>query len=341
MLMPFWGGDAEAPGDVNAGRFDRLAAEGRGFLELTPLESADVAVLPYAWEYVLGCDVRRERALAFAARAAAAGRPVVIFFASDSTEPVPVPNSIVFRTSLCASTRRPGEYALPAWSEDFVERYGAGRLALREYAALPVVGFCGCADPLRPSVWARTKPWLRRGLHSLGLLTAAASLPSGRTLRAAAMRYLAKSRAVRTNFVVHAQFWAGAADAWAAGVKEPMLAARLAYVRNLMDSDFVLCVRGSGNFSYRLYEALCCGRIPVFVNTDCVLPYDFAVGWRRHCVWVEGAELPAIATQVERFHRQLSPDGYQELQRSCRSLWEEWLSPHGFFRNFHRHFHLA
>ena len=29
MLMPFWGGDAEAPGDVNAGRFDRLAAEGR------------------------------------------------------------------------------------------------------------------------------------------------------------------------------------------------------------------------------------------------------------------------------------------------------------------------
>jgi len=47
--------------------------------------------------------------------------------------------------------------------------------------------------------------------------------------------------------------------------------------------------------SYRLYEALCCGRIPVFIDTDCVLPYDFMIDWKKYFVWVDQSELPLIA----------------------------------------------
>src|SRR5262249_13911890 len=60
---------------------------------------------------------------------------------------------------------------------------------------------------------------------------------------------------------------------------------------NVLDSHYVLCPRGGGNWSYRFYETLCLGRIPVFFNTDCALPYESLIKWRDYCVWVEGDEI--------------------------------------------------
>ena len=39
-------------------------------------------------------------------------------------------------------------------------------------------------------------------------------------------------------------------------------------------SLFTFCYRGAGNFSYRFYETLMMGRIPILVNTDCVFPFE-------------------------------------------------------------------
>ena len=99
----------------------------------------------------------------------------------------------------------------------------------------------------------------------------------------------------------------------------------------MMDSDYVLCSRGFGNYSYRLYESLACGRIPVFVDTDCVLPYDFVIDWKRYCVWVDQSDLDSIPDRVAEFHDDLSPQQFEDLQLECRRLWEKWLAPEGFF----------
>jgi hypothetical protein len=69
-----------------------------------------------------------------------------------------------------------------------------------------------------------------------------------------------------------------------------------------------------------------------------VLPYERWIDWKRYCVWVEEEDLPKIGRKVADFHDRLSPSDFLDLQRACRELWLEWLSPHGFFRNFHRHF---
>ena len=106
----------------------------------------------------------------------------------------------------------------------------------------------------------------------------------------------------------------------------------------MVGSDYVLCIRGAGNFSYRLYETLSCGRIPVFVDTDCVLPYERWIDWPSLGVWLPEKDLPRIAERVAAFHELLSPTEFRERQRACRRLWEEWLSPVGFFANFYRHF---
>lgn len=112
-----------------------------------------------------------------------------------------------------------------------------------------------------------------------------------------------------------------------------MRAAREQFVRNLVESDYALCVRGAGNFSYRLYEALSCGRIPVFIDTDCVLPFEDAIDWRRLCVWVESTDIDTLDRKIVEFHDALDEAAFQQRQLECRRTWEEWRSPSGFHRH--------
>ncbi len=156
----------------------------------------------------------------------------------------------------------------------------------------------------------------------------------GVRVRAQAIHVLSRRQDLRTNFVLRQAFWNGAL---ATGQLDAALAqsSRREFVANMINSDYVLCARGAGNFSYRLYETLSCGRIPILVDTDCVLPYDDVIDWRQYCVWVDEQEIEAIGEQVLSFHSALTAKDFRGLQIRCRRLWEEWLSPQGFFAHLH------
>jgi len=143
-------------------------------------------------------------------------------------------------------------------------------------------------------------------------------------------------RRLESNFILRGTFWAGAV-----GDSSSLMEARREYVRNMEESDYVLCVRGIGNFSYRLYETLSMGRIPIFVDTDCVLPLDFEIDWRDYCVWVDTDEIDRIGDRVLEFQESLGEAEFEERQSACRRLWETRISPEGFFASFHRHFEAA
>ena len=68
------------------------------------------------------------------------------------------------------------------------------------------------------------------------------------------------------------------------------------------------------------------------------IPYDFLIDWRRYVVWVPESKVRQDGNILAEFHSRLSEDEFLTRQRECRRLWEEWLSPEGFFANFHRHF---
>ena len=335
LLSPFWGTNPESPLAPEAGRFEAYARDGAGFLEMTPLEAADCAVVPNDWIAGDPNDLARRAAEA----ALYAGKPAVIFFNHDSEEEIAVPNSLIFRTSFTRSRRRPNEYALPAWHEDFVERYFGGELPVRPRQDKPTVGYCGYAASAEATRAERVVAPLRRlrgGYRALKAVGLGINDHVGFRLRSEAVARLCESARITTNFRLRQAFWNGALNGPpdAAFLQQT----RWEFVENMASSDYVLCVRGAGNFSYRLYETLSCGRIPVFLDTDCVLPYEDWIDWRRYCVWVPEGELPRIVEHVAAFHESLTPAEFQERQRACRRLWEEWLSPTGFFANFYRHF---
>ena len=329
LLYPFWGIPPEDPGDVTRGRFERFAAEAKTLFRLTPLDEADIVVYPAAWELVAHRPELVAHAAELAARARAAGKPFVVFFISDSAEPVPIDGAIVFRTSMFRSRRRPGEHAIPLFTEDFVERYFDGREDVRPKRTPPTVGFMGYDSETRGFARKTAKRLLGRPVVST----------RGRLLRA-----FRGSDDVETNFVVRDAFFGGSMRGGSIDA-EAQRRVREEYVANLRASDYAIAVRGSetwgknaGNFSARLYEVLSAGRIPVFVDTDSVMPYEEILDWKSFTFWLEPGEVRTAARRLRRFHDALDDEQFADRQRRARATWEEYLSPHGYFRHFHTYF---
>ncbi len=327
MLYPFWGKNFEDSRDPSSGRFDRYSETGKDIFRLCTLEDSDVVVLPVDWDLARKRDDVGRLSKELLALARGAKKGTVLFFWNDSEEEILEPGTVVFRTSFYRSRRKNNEFAMPAWSEDIVARYAGNSLPIRPKSKKPVVGFCGYVP-------RRT---LRRAVKRI-VRSLAGRRPSDATIRQTALRYLDESPLVETNFIHRDQFLGGSLRPGGEVDYEALQRSRHEFVQNTFESDYVLCTRGAGNFSYRLYEVLSAGRIPVFLDTDCVLPYDFAIDWKDYCVWVNEREAYAVAKKVAQFHESLSESAFRELQRKCRQLWVEHLSPEGYFRNFYKHF---
>ena len=330
LLLPFWGGGFHHNG------YDRFIRTGPDFLRLTPADEAEVAVLPFDGERLLpqpgasGPDPRAmDLATRFVERASAAGLKTIVIVNSDSARPIPLRDTLFFRTSLDRSRRGPNEFALPAWHEDLVATHLGGRIVLRERGAVPSIGFCGHAATAGPSLRRRIKMLVRRVGGPLGIRI---EHNDGIHLRRTAMQALEASPRFRTQFIVRSQYFGGTSHN-AAGFEQ----VRRDYIQNLLDNDFALSVRGYGNFSFRFFEAISIGRIPLLIDTDCVLPYDFLHDYRSLCLIVPEDRVRQVGTAVAEFYDRFSAEGYLDLQRRLRDFWVEWLSPEGFFRNLPLH----
>lgn len=111
---------------------------------------------------------------------------------------------------------------------------------------------------------------------------------------------------------------------WAPGV--PRLQARREFYKNLLENQFTLCMRGRGNFSYRFYEALCFGRIPILIDTDIVLPFQNSIDWNKHIIKINSMEISKIGSIIE--NSKYSPS-------DNRKLWCEYFSPEGYIQKIH------
>jgi hypothetical protein len=218
---------------------------------------------------------------------------------------------------------------LPAWHEDLVANHFDGQVPFKERTDVPSVGFCGHVGESRPPLRRRVKLLLRKLGRPLGLHL---DHTDGIYIRRDAMAMLSRCSTLRTDFIARSRYFGGAEN-------DPEVFARVRrdYIENLVGNDYVLCVRGYGNFSFRFFEALSIGRVPLLVDTECVLPYDFLHDYRDYCVVVPERRLGDVGRAVEEFHHQVGADGYFELQRRIREFWVRWLSPEGFFRNLPLH----
>lgn len=115
---------------------------------------------------------------------------------------------------------------------------------------------------------------------------------------------------------------------WAPGVGK--VQARREFYQNMRECSYTLCMRGGGNFSYRFYEALSFGRIPILIDTDMVLPFEEKIDWDKHLLRFTPDELISLSVGELKSaisgHYKVSPNGN-------RLLWERFFSPEGYMNN--------
>lgn len=124
---------------------------------------------------------------------------------------------------------------------------------------------------------------------------------------------------IKTDFIIRQGFWAPEINS--------KIKARKQYYQNLINNKFALCIRGSGNFSFRFYEALCFGRIPVLIDTDTVLPFSNKIDWSEHIISLKFEEIQNLPNLLEQ--------SKHDMQKN-RNLWEKYFSIEGYTRNFYK-----
>jgi hypothetical protein len=301
LLWPSWG--ASHWHDRYTDLFGDFLSQGQDLFTLTEdPASADYFLPPCGWQHG-----GSPQAMRMAKLAASHGRPMVVFFHSDFEEAIPIDDALVFRTSMHASTAGPNEQAWPAWTCDVLRTYGGGRLQPRAKSERPTVGYCGYVDyrstfeRVQRAIRGQIAPWAR--------------------IRGDAVRTLLKSREIDCRFVLRRRF---------AGHAGP--AERQEYARNLLDCDYALVARGRGNFSFRLYEAMSAGAIPVFLDTDCRLPFDNLIPYRELFVWVPANDFHNIAHHVNRFHASHDDASFNAHRHRIRQVYERYIAPLAFHR---------
>lgn len=325
MLYPFLKKDSYTAMNTMPDQYTRYSHISDNFFTLCPGADSDIAVFPIPWEHVVADKGKFELFELFHDHVQEYGIPTIIFFLSDSDKPIPIKNTIIFRTSLNQSTRKKNEFALPAWEENIIENYFSGNLQLRKKGDKPTLGFTGYAPErsLIREVYNRAESFLKFKKPNKGSFSG---------VRSEALKVLSSNDLIKKQFILRDVFWGTQPDA-AKRKKE-----KEEFIANIINSDYILCARGGGNFSYRFYETLSCGRIPLFINTDCVLPYDFEINYKNYCVWIEHRELSQADEILHSFHENISEENFISLQHNCRRLWQDYLSTEGFFSNFHKHF---
>lgn len=293
-------------------RFIPLYAKARESFQIAEEAHADAFFSPYQYEAGPKADE-------IAQRARARGVPCVFMTWGDNMARIPPPaGAILLRHSLISDRRQPSELAFPAFAEDCLTDTG-GNVVERHKSPKPSVGFRG---------YVSNAP-----MRLIYRIAGRREKVQGLALRSRLLHRLRRDPRIDCRFRAQQHFSgtiAGQRRRDAADAQEVWRR----FVANLLDSDYSLCVRGAGNFSYRFYECLSAGRIPLFINTRCVLPFENQIPWREHCVWVEESEIPRIGEKLIEFHNSLSDAEFVQLQHANRQLWQEWLSPLGFYKKF-------
>ena len=106
---------------------------------------------------------------------------------------------------------------------------------------------------------------------------------------------------------------------------------RREYVENLRECDIALCVRGDANASQRFYEALSASRIPLFLDTDCVLPLEEVISYDDFMIRVPSREIADIAHRAQTWGVEGAATSFLEKGKKARQAFETHLRLDRYF----------
>jgi len=240
----------------------------------------------------------------------------------------PVWLDYIIRFSWYRSLQEPGAIISPAFlggdGFDLIAELGIHDWQPMAKEPLPSVSFCGReGGTLGLTLWKMMpKPLTRRmATNFFCATTRGIRMTCCYPLRVDAMQVLERDSRIKTDFLGRGT----------AGLQPNVQGDRRhQFLDNLQRNAYALCVRGADNYSWRFYEALSLGKIPILIDTDCMLPLEDEISWDQFIVRVPSTRLEELPDQLWEWHSQFSPSEFCDLQRQLRSLFER-LTPSRFY----------
>ena len=257
------------------------------------------------------------------------GKKLIVFWHGDSDAEVPYENAVVFRTSQYRSALRSNELMMPAYAEDLL----AGDLQVRsKHEGKPVIGFCGWADykNLKNRIGTVIKNSVIEAGSIVGIRKDARV--KGITYRMKAIRHLQQSKHIETNFIIRSSY-----SGHSSTIKTDPESTRREYIDNLLESDYALIIKGDGNYSYRFYEAMSLGRIPVLLDTECVLPLEDEIDYGSCIVRIPYYDLYRIDEIVAAHFASISDDQFIAMQSKAQEVFEKYLRVDSYLQYVVKH----
>lgn len=330
QLFPLLKAFIKNAGFTDAERVKMYGVSEKDYRFVDEVQKAQVVVLTMSWNYYAKTG-QMQMAIDLIKKAAAANKTVWSYNSGDFGVKVPYfPNLKVFRFSGYLANKQKGHYGMPVMIKDYLKNNSALEKDWEKaYAQKPKVGFCGQADDSKLTAAKEiARTILRNSKTKLGLrLEEAQEIISTTKLRADLLKQLEEANSIDDNFIKRKKYRAGVVN------NKTQHQTTKEFYDNILESDYVLCVRGGGNFSVRFYETLMMGRIPLYIHTDGFLPLADKINWKEHLVWIDYKDISKIEEKLLDFHQNLDEEKLQNLFMKNRKLWEEKLQLDGFFKS--------
>ena len=155
-------------------------------------------------------------------------------------------------------------------------------------------------------------------------------LRSGIFFRQKAVNILLDDSEIFCDFILR-DYWGRGRPMWSKGLS---LSVRKEFIENINRNLYNLSIKGAGNYSFRFFEILSAGRIPVLVDTLCALPYRDKIDYSEFCVIVDHQNIKNLPTLLKAWHSTKKPDEILKAQRKATEIYETKLKFRVFMKEF-------
>ena len=97
-------------------------------------------------------------------------------------------------------------------------------------------------------------------------------------------------------------------------------------------SRFTLCPRGYGATSYRLYEAMQLGSIPVYVSDKHLLPWSDELNWEEFCVIIKPQDIHRIDSILKSY----TETQVREMQQKIKEVYFPFFTIPATYQNIYK-----
>lgn len=315
MLEPFWG-EQEHQSNRWTDSAQALLRSRKFFDVVQDIQSADYILLPHYYNSVLADVDYLKRYNDLTDKS---GKRLIVILLGDSSDYVPLKNSIIFRNSQYRHRLTKGEVIMPAFVEDLSKINPTNQ---RSKGLLPTVGFCGWAD--YKSSKEAFRAMIKKSLNFLSFKDG--FLNQGLHFRRKALKKLATSKLVKADFIIRKSYSANEKT-----ISLDPIVARKEYISNIVNNDFSLAIKGDGNFSLRFFEILSLGRIPVLIDTDCPLPLSNFIDYNSFILRIDYRQIGKAPKLISKFYQNISEEEFKQRQATTKAIFQEYLRIDKFF----------